>query len=266
MQTLEAQNLVTREFSLQTFRTADEIFTTAYEHSTVSGNTVTFNVRAPSSSTLMSSVVYLRFRCKVTFAGTGLGFLEPKSDPAYNGGLGARASPFEMCKTDVFAVQQACNSLSLTINGSTINYRPNECLRDLLISQIHKDAIGKLGQPVFDFSDHGFGHVGANGRSSNAARLQDPGYAYGQAEFAQSICSKESEGRDGHPGYQMDRTDSNNDVNSVWVTFVEPLVIGPIGPWSLLKRGVEISGASPFANFSPMIPMVNNMQITMQFD
>ncbi len=66
MQTLEAKNLTTRPFSLQTFRTADEIRTAAYGHSTCSGNTVSFNVRAPSSSALMSAVVYVRFRCKLT--------------------------------------------------------------------------------------------------------------------------------------------------------------------------------------------------------
>ncbi len=44
MQTVEAKNLVTKPFSLTTFRTPDEIFTTSFEHTTVSGNTVSFNV------------------------------------------------------------------------------------------------------------------------------------------------------------------------------------------------------------------------------
>ena len=240
MQTLEANNLVTRPFSLQTFRTPSEIFTTAYEHSTVSGNTVTFNVRAPSSSTLMSSVVYVRFRVKVS-SPNGISFLTNQFGAAFDGGLGSRAIPLEMCKTDVFAVQQACNSLSLTINGSTINYRPNECLRDIIISQVHKDAIGKLGQPVFDFSNHGFGiKHGELLRSSNGVLCEDPGYAYGQAELSQFISSKQSEAVDGHPGYEMDREDG--DMNEFWVTFVEPLVIGPLGPWSHASHGQQHAG------------------------
>ena len=139
MQTLEAQNLVARPFSLQTFRTADEIFTTAYGHSTCSGNTVSFNVRAPSSSCLMSSVVYVRFRCKLT---ADADMCIPRSAAAEDGRLGDLADKgWGMSKSDVFPVQQACNSLSLTLNGTTQNWRPSEGLRDLMISQVHKDAL-----------------------------------------------------------------------------------------------------------------------------
>ena len=68
MQTIEAKNLVTRPFSLNTYRTAEEIFTTSYDAQTVSGNTVVFNVRSPSSNALMSSVVYVRCTAKVDFS------------------------------------------------------------------------------------------------------------------------------------------------------------------------------------------------------
>ena len=137
----------------------------------------------------MSSVVYCRFRVKVKASAGGIAFLKNKFEAGFDGDLGVRAAPLEMCKSDVFAVQQSCNSLSLTINGSTINYRPSEILRDLVISQVHKDAIGKLGQPVFDFSNHGFGTKGSAGsalnRADNKHRLEDPGYAYGLAELSQ---------------------------------------------------------------------------------
>ena len=66
MQTIEAKNLVVRPFELKTYRTPEEIFTTAYEASTYSGNTIVWNVRSPSSSALLSSVVYVRVRCAVT--------------------------------------------------------------------------------------------------------------------------------------------------------------------------------------------------------
>ena len=65
-ETLESDNLVTKAFALQTFRTPDEVFTTAYNASTISGNTIAFNVRSPSNSALMSSVVYLRLRVKIS--------------------------------------------------------------------------------------------------------------------------------------------------------------------------------------------------------
>ena len=88
----------------------------------------------------------------------------------------------EILKRDVFPLQQACNSLSLTINGSSQEYRPNECLRDLMISQVHKDAIAQLGQPVFEFSDQGYGVQKADGTMSDAS-LIDPGVAYGREEM-----------------------------------------------------------------------------------
>ena len=139
MQTLEAQNLVARPFSLQTYRTADEIFTTAYGSSTCSGNTVSFNVRAPSSSCLMSSVVYVRFRCRLQ---ADQNIVMALADAAKDGRIGNISSRgWNIAKSDVFPVQQACNSLSLTLNGTTQNWRPSEGLRDLMISQVHKDAL-----------------------------------------------------------------------------------------------------------------------------
>ena len=68
-ETLEADNLVTRPFAMTTFRTPDEVFTTSYKASTVSGNTIAFNVRSPSNSALFSSVVYLRLRVKLSAEG-----------------------------------------------------------------------------------------------------------------------------------------------------------------------------------------------------
>jgi hypothetical protein len=32
-----------------------------------------------------------------------------------------------------------------------MNYNPSECLREIITSNVHKDAISKFGQPVFDF-------------------------------------------------------------------------------------------------------------------
>ena len=101
MQVIEAGNLVTRPFALQTFRTADEIFTSSYEHSTISGNTVSFSVRAPSSSTLMSSCVYVRFRVRVDMeAAKPLKYTKPANGLYY----GDQAKGLELCKSDVFAV------------------------------------------------------------------------------------------------------------------------------------------------------------------
>ena len=138
-----------------------------------------------------------------------------------------------MSKSDVFPIQQACNTLSLTINGTTQSYRPNEILRDLVISQVHKDAIGKIGQPVFDFSDHGFGVKRTPDHSNMDVKFQDPGLAYGMAELMQQLCTTAATQATGYPNYQIERA-SDNDTE-VFITFVEPLVIGPLGPWSLLK-------------------------------
>ena len=45
---------------------------------------------------------------------------------------------------------------------------------------------------------------------------------------------------------------------AVYVEFIEPLVIGPLGPWSLLYPGTELSASSDFSKFSPYIPFVSN--------
>jgi hypothetical protein len=75
-ETLEADNLVTRPFAMTTFRTPDEVFTTSYKSSTISGNTIAFNVRSPSNSALMSSVVYLRLRVKMTALTGSIGLMK----------------------------------------------------------------------------------------------------------------------------------------------------------------------------------------------
>ncbi len=171
----------------------------------------------------------------------------------------------EFYKSDVFPVQQACNSLSLTINGSTQNYRPNEVLRELVVSQVHKDALSKIAQPVFNFGDHGFG-AKYQGAHNGSYALDDPGVAYGRAEMMQQLSSGGSATVDATLDYDLTRASSTANLTEFFVTFVEPIIIGPLGPWSLLKTGVELSASSPFADFSPMLPMVNNMQISMQFD
>jgi hypothetical protein len=75
-ETLEADNLVTKTFAMTTFRTPDEVFTTSYKASTISGNTIAFNVRSPSNSALMSSVVYLRLRVKLTALNGAIGLMK----------------------------------------------------------------------------------------------------------------------------------------------------------------------------------------------
>ncbi len=131
----------------------------------------------------MSSVVYVRFRAKVTMNNGGnVGYAALNN--ANGGNYGDADTCLEFAKSDVFPIQQACNSLTLTLNGTSTNYRPNEILRDLVISQVHKDAIGKLGQPVFDFSDHGFGVKRVAGGGAGT-KLQDPGLAYGMTEMQQ---------------------------------------------------------------------------------
>ena len=120
------------------------------------------------------------------------------------------------------------------------------------------------GQPVFDFGDHGFGVRSTGDRSMQGARLDDKGIAYGMAEMMQCLASNASKTRDGKPGYEIDRDTEN--VTSFYVTFTEVVIIGPLGPWALLKNGVEISSSSPFANFSPALPFVNSMQLQFQFD
>jgi hypothetical protein len=51
---------------------------------------------------------------------------------------------------------------------------------------------------------------------------------------------------------------ANADDNIVYVEFIEPIVIGPLGPWSLLYPGTELSASSDFSKFSPYLPFVNN--------
>jgi hypothetical protein len=139
MQTLEANNLVTRPFKGYTFRTPDEIYTTSYDASTVSGNTVAWRVRSPSNSALMSSIVYMRFRVKLTIPKGAFLTIPGRADTKYY------SSECDIAKSDVMPVQcYACNSQSLTINGTTMNWRPNEILRELLTSQIHKDALKQI--------------------------------------------------------------------------------------------------------------------------
>ena len=68
----------------------------------------------------------------------------------------------------------------------------------------------------------------------------------------------------GEYSYSVAQGDGRRDT--VYVTFIEPIIVGPLGPWSLLKNGVELHAASPFAAFSPVVPYMNSMQISMQFN
>jgi hypothetical protein len=97
-ETLESDNLVTKPFNLTTFRTPDEVFTTSYKASTISGNTIAFNVRSPSNSALMSSVVYLRLRVKLTGEGGRLIGLMKKT------GLQFHAQTAHFAKSDCLPV------------------------------------------------------------------------------------------------------------------------------------------------------------------
>ena len=140
-----------------------------------------------------------------------------------------------------------------------------------MISQVHKDALARLGNGVYSFSDHGFGVVaGGNHGAANVDNatsgvwMDDPQYAYQKAELLQELVSAGSKEGSGKVNYEYTRDDNGN--TEVYVTFVEPVIVGCLGPWSLLKRGVEISSSSPLAGFSPLIPFVNAMQLTFQFD
>jgi hypothetical protein len=75
-ETIEADNLITRAFKMTTYRTADEVFTSSFKASTISGNTIAFNIRSPSNSALMSAVVYLRLRVKMTAITGHLGLMK----------------------------------------------------------------------------------------------------------------------------------------------------------------------------------------------
>jgi hypothetical protein len=208
-ETLEADNLVTRAFSMTTFRTPDEVFTTAYKASTVSGNTIAFNVRSPSNSALMSSVAYLRLRVRVT-GSAAVGLMQK----AALGHLSAGKSHF--AKSDCFPVQcYACNSSTLTINGTSMNYNPSECLREILTSNIHKDALSKICNPVYDYSQGGvvyakdgrmWEQVGdAGGGLAHAAErlvVPDRGFAQSCEEMADQMSSKLSGNQDAN-GYEF---------------------------------------------------------------
>ena len=73
-----------------------------------------------------------------------------------------------------------------------------------------------------------------------------------------------SAGESGEYSYGL--AQGNGARASVYITFIEPIIVGPLGPWSLLKNGVELHAASPFAAFSPVVPYMNSMQISMQFN
>ena len=83
-------------------------------------------------------------------------------------------------------------------------------------------------------------------------------------EMRQDLSDSGSRNALGIASYGVDQ--GNETPTTVYVTFVEPVIVGPLGPWSLLKNGVEINAASPFAKFSPVVPYMNSMQISMQFN
>ena len=217
----------------------------------------------------MSAVVYVRFRCKLS-GDHPIGIPVKSANERKLGSIGAHG--WDLAKSDGLPIQQACTSLTLTLNGSSQSYRPSECLRDFLVSQVHKDALARLGNGVYSFSDHGFGVTVGGGQSdavtdnaTSGAWLDDPQYAYQKAELLQEVRSAGSSTKGGTQNYDMTRVQGDQ-ANDIWVTFVEPVVVGCLGPWSLLKRGVELSSSSPLASFSPLVPFVNAMQLTFQFD
>ena len=132
---------------------------------------------------------------------------------------------------------------------------------------VHKDAISKLGQPVFDFQT-GTPVYAVNGqRADNSIRPMDKGFAMGCDEMADQLSCAVSRDQNGN-GYDFSGgagTDAVTESESVYVEFTEIVCIGPLGPWSLLYPS-EMSMSSDFSKFCPMIPFVNNFQLNMQFD
>jgi hypothetical protein len=263
-ETLESDNLVTRAFKMTTYRTPDEVFTTSYKASTISGNTIAFNVRSPSNSALMSSIVYLRLRVKLEGVGGDDVIGLHKRDAAF---LPAVA---HFAKSDCLPVQcYACNSSTLTINGTSMNYNPSECLREIITSNVHKDAIAKFGQPIFDFGMGPAIYTADGKRLDPTARPMDAGFTKGCEEMADQLSSDAALLVNGG-GYDYSggstAENARTTATDVYVEFIEPVVIGPLGPWSMLYPGTELSATSDFGKFSPYLPFVNNFQLNMQFD
>ena len=97
-----------------------------------------------------------------------------------------------------------------------------------------------------------------------AGGLQDPGVAYGREELQMQLTDIASESAEAQTNFlagagQRAPGEFGAGGHEIYVTFVEPIVVGPLGPWSLLKNGVEINAASPFAKFSPVVPYMNSM-------
>jgi hypothetical protein len=83
------------------------------------------------------------------------------------------------------------------------------------------------------------------------------------ADQLSSDASRQGNG-DGYDYSGGSTTDDGQVHNAeVYVEFIEPICIGPLGPWSLLYPGTELSASSDFSKFSPYLPFVNSFQLNM---
>jgi hypothetical protein len=96
----------------------------------------------------------------------------------------------------------------------------------------------------------------------------DAGFTQGCEEMADQLSSDAARLVNGN-GYDYSggsEAGGNDEAGAVYVEFIEPVIIGPLGPWSMLYPGTELSATSDFGKFSPYLPFVNNFQLNMQFD
>jgi hypothetical protein len=142
-----------------------------------------------------------------------------------------------------------------------MNYNPSECLREIITSNVHKDAISKIGQPVFDFGMGPAVYKDDGKRDDETMRTMDVGFAKGCEEMADQLSCNKSHLQNG-AGYDYSGGAAVDQVtvaaDNVYVEFIEPVFIGPLGAWSLLYPGTELSSSSDFSKFSPCLPFVNN--------
>jgi hypothetical protein len=142
-----------------------------------------------------------------------------------------------------------------------MNYNPSECLREIITSNVHKDAISKFGQPVFDFGMGPAIYKNDGKRDNETMRTMDVGFAKGCEEMADQLSCDASRQVNGE-GYDYSGGSTTDvgatDATEVYVEFIEPVFVGPLGAWSLLYPGTELSASSDFAKFSPYLPFINN--------
>ena len=117
-----------------------------------------------------------------------------------------------------------------------MNWRPNEILRELLTSQIHKDALKQICQPVFSFSN------GAQIRTMTGTEndddlqsAQDPEFTMACEEMGNYLSSTTSHGAGGKAtGLDFDGLQGDSDHEQfVYVTFVEPVDPFQMKVWEL---------------------------------